>query len=138
MARTRLSRPPGMPASARSDDALRLRRESAQLPPRLSRLRHRTGHRDAGLRAALRPACLSCARAPGCGVMRSLPRRCSAWRAVPEAVTEVRHWLIDRAKEAGAGTRALGAIGLGATEAGAEWGGPPVHEPAGGGEGGGG
>jgi serine/threonine-protein kinase RsbW len=49
--------------------------------------------------------------------MRSLPRRCSAWRAVPEAVTEVRHWLIDRAKEAGAEPRALEAIGLAATEA---------------------
>jgi serine/threonine-protein kinase RsbW len=38
-------------------------------------------------------------------------------RAVPESVPDVRHWLIDRAREAGAGPRALGAIGLAAAEA---------------------
>ena len=48
---------------------------------------------------------------------RSLPRRCNSWRAVPEAVTEVRHWLIDRAREAGAAPPALAAISLAATEA---------------------
>jgi anti-sigma regulatory factor (Ser/Thr protein kinase) len=39
------------------------------------------------------------------------------WSAVPESVPDVRHWLIDRAREAGAGPRALDAIGLAAAEA---------------------
>jgi stage II sporulation protein AB (anti-sigma F factor) len=39
------------------------------------------------------------------------------WTAVPESVPDVRHWLIDRAREAGAGPRVLEAIGLAAAEA---------------------
>jgi serine/threonine-protein kinase RsbW len=37
--------------------------------------------------------------------------------AVPESVPDVRHWSIDRAREAGAGPRVLAAIALAATEA---------------------
>ena len=41
----------------------------------------------------------------------------SAWTAVPESVPSVRHWILDHARGAGAGPRALEAIGLAASEA---------------------
>jgi serine/threonine-protein kinase RsbW len=39
------------------------------------------------------------------------------WIAVPESVPDMRHWLVDRARDAGAGAGALDAIGLAAAEA---------------------